>query len=114
MNVFGPPETDPLLQDDPFPPLSDNQSSADADPPGPSRPKPENEAAASSKLLLGSMADAQEGNLSALNRALANGWILERVEFRPAKTLAIVLRRPPSEAETSEQGIYTDSPATTD
>jgi hypothetical protein len=103
MNVFGPREKDPLLQDDPLAPSSDPRTAAEDSTPKESPPAESEDETADSRLLLGSMTDAQEGKLTTLNRALANGWTLERVELRPADTLAFVLHRSDTESESSKR-----------
>lgn len=89
MSIFGPPDKDPLLQDDPLAPSADDQHSFSEESSGAGEEGPD-----TSRLLVQSMADAQNGKLDGLNRALARGWSLERVDLNPEGTLAFVLRRP--------------------
>lgn len=108
MSVFGSRDEDPLLQGDPLAPSSPDGS----DSPDPNVP-PDHETDSSESDAPGGHSvfddrekhrvscpkkDAAEGRLDALNASLQQGWILDRIEFRPASSsLVFVLQRPSSD-----------------
>ena len=126
MSVFGSRKDDPLLQNDPFAPASEEEepdtddSSKDEDaspsndhdsfgvfgPTGESGGAPpfSVKEEGSSRVIVCSKKEVINGRLTALNAAFNDGWRLERIEWRQeepteneaAPALAFVLLRPSS------------------
>lgn len=99
MNLFGSREEDPLLQDDPFAPDSDDPSSASeprsADPdtdPNPAVPTEGEQQEEDGRTLVYTQEEAETGPLSELNQAFDQEWRLKQIQFRDDGALVFTLR----------------------
>jgi len=124
MSIFGSREEDPLLQNDPLAPPSDDSSDSssahpeglrsdsdsplsnaltEAESPGPGAPFafPEE---GPTRTLRRSVEAAREGHLSILNAAFDQGWRLTRIEYQEQTAdLLLVLRREASETDRTDR-----------
>jgi hypothetical protein len=99
MSLFGSRDDDPLLQNDPLGPETDDgearpEASPTEDERRSARPGDGTDAApAQDRTLVYSREEAKEGTFAELNRALEQNWRLTQVQLREDGSLAFQLRR---------------------
>ncbi|PQJ35513.1 hypothetical protein BSZ35_13675 [Salinibacter sp. 10B] len=94
MSLFGPPENDPLLQNDLFASPHIREDPEPDDSTTQQSPSPRTGETSSPSRRIRSTASSRDEDLRILTRALADEWILKCVEFHPEGILEFVLHRP--------------------
>lgn len=97
MGLFGSRDDDPLLQDDPFAPSSDESSAHDdgaateTDPAAPQRRDGSDHT--DTRTIAYTQEEATDGALADLNQALVQDWRLDRVQLGDDGQLVFCLQR---------------------
>ena len=97
MGLFGSRDEDPLLQDDPFAPNSDESDGSDEggspESASSAQRRREEPGRAETRAITCTQAEATEGALADLNQALVQNWRLARIQVRDDGRLVFQLRR---------------------
>jgi hypothetical protein len=126
MSIFGSREEDPLLQDDPLAPSSEDESAPEDEPPAGDDPAPASaedaeeapteeppdeseghfalDGEGTTRTLVRSVGEAEHGNLTVLNAAFDQGWRVDCVVYQEeSDDLLFQLRR--EESGSDQNGV---------